>query len=95
VAKRKTSLADLTAADLAAESPAPNNVVTLQRDDAKRSRTAKHTSLYLHPNVRRAIQEIAFQYDKKPHDLYLEGIDLMLRQYGKPTTADLAGKGKK
>jgi hypothetical protein len=88
---KKPSLADIAAADMASATT-KGNVVTLQRDNAMKSDKAKHTSLYLHPKVRRAIQEIAFQYDKKPHDLYIEGIDLMLRQYGKPTSAELAGK---
>jgi hypothetical protein len=91
MAKKKLSLADLTAAEVAKEQS--SNVVTLQRDNvAKQARTNRHTSLYLHPAVRRAIQEIAFQYDKRPHDLYIEGIDLMLQQYGKPSTAQLADK---
>jgi hypothetical protein len=93
MAKQKTSLEALTAAALAAELPVQRgNVVTLQRDDAKKASGPKHTSLYLHPAVRRAIQEIAFQYDKKPHDLYLEGIDMMLASYGKPNSASLSGK---
>lgn len=69
-----------------------SNVVTLERDNAKTSRRQQHTSLYLHPNVRRAIREIAFQYDRKPHDLYMEGIDMMLVKYGKAGHADLAKK---
>jgi hypothetical protein len=72
--------------------PVASNVVPLQRDDAKTSRRTQHTSLYLHPQVRRAIREIAFQYDRKPHDLYLEGIDMMLAKYGKPGHAELAGR---
>lgn len=89
MAKRKVSLSELTEAAVAAERP--NNVVTLQRDNVDKRRTG-HTSLYLHPNVRRAIQEIAFEYDKRPHALYMEGIDLMLASYGKPTSAELAKK---
>lgn len=69
-----------------------SNVVTLERDSAKTSRRQQHTSLYLHANVRRAIREIAFQYDRKPHDLYMEGIDMMLAKYGKAGHADLAKK---
>lgn len=76
----------------AAAAPAPSNVVALQRDDATTSKRSHHTSLYLHPAVRRAIREIAFQYDRKPHDLYLEGIDMMLAKYGKPGHAELARK---
>lgn len=75
--------------------PAGDNVVALQRDDVKTSQrrgTSNHTSLYLAPEVKRAIKEIAFQFDRKPHDLYLEGIDLMLAKYGKPDLKSLTGK---
>lgn len=84
---KRPSLAEMTVADAPAE-PAPatvaSNVTTLQRDDVTTSKRAKHTSLYLPPDTRRAIQEIAFQFDRKPHDLYIEGINLMLAKYGKP-----------
>lgn len=88
MAKPKVSLAAMAEQ----ETLPASNVVTLQRDDATTSRKTGHTSLYLHPNVRRAIREIAFQFDKKPHDLYLEGIDLMLTKYGKPTSGELGDK---
>jgi cellulose biosynthesis protein BcsQ len=34
--------------------------------------------------------EIALAYDRKPHDLYIEGINLMLRSYGKGTVDEIA-----
>jgi len=100
MAKPKVSLADMMAQEVATQgAPADNvetlkreSVVTLKRDDAKTSRRLQHTSLYLTPEVRRAIKEIAFQYDRKPHDLYMEGIDLMLAKYGKPTSGELNKK---
>lgn len=99
MAKPKVSLADMMAQDVArmpvaepAVEPQRQDVVTLQRDNAKASRRLQHTSLYLAPEVRRAIKEIAFQYDRKPHDLYIEGIDLMLAKYGKPTSQELVKK---
>jgi hypothetical protein len=33
---------------------------------------------------------LALQYDKKPHDLYLEAIDLMLTHYGRASIKDLS-----
>lgn len=56
----------------------------------KARREREHTSLYLNKKVLRAIKEIALQYDRKPHDLYLEGINLMLAHYGKPSIEDLS-----
>ena len=49
-----------------------------------------HVSLYLDKKVQRAIKEVALQYDKKPHDLYLEAIDLMLTHYGRASIKDLS-----
>ncbi len=100
MAKPKVSLADMMAQDVANRPVEQSNVETLKRDDAvalqrdsvKASRRLQHTSLYLTPEARRAIKEIAFQYDRKPHDLYIEGIDLMLAKYGKPTTQELGKK---
>jgi hypothetical protein len=40
--------------------------------------------------VQRVIKESALQYDRKPHDLYLEGINLMLTQYGRPSIDDIS-----
>ncbi len=99
MAKPKVSLADMMAQDVArtpvvemADEGPQQDVTALQRDSVKTLKRLQHTSLYLAPEVRRAIKEIAFQYDKKPHDLYIEGIDLMLAKYGKPTTQALGKK---
>jgi hypothetical protein len=51
-----------------------------------------HVSLYLDKRVQRVIKEIALTYDRKAHDLYIEGINLMLRSYGKPGISDIAPK---
>ena len=49
-----------------------------------------HVSLYLDKKVQRVIKEVALHYDKKPHDLYLEAIDLMLTHYGRASIKDLS-----
>ena len=49
-------------------------------------RDKPHTTVYLDPAVRLAIKRIALDYNKKPHDLMIEGIDMMLIKYtGKPS----------
>lgn len=70
------------------------NVVTLPRHDVTTSprKSPPHTSIYLHPNVKRAIAQIGLDFGRKPHDLMMEGIDLMLARYGKPTSKELADK---
>jgi len=49
-------------------------------------RDKPHTTVYLDPAVRLAIKRIALDYNKKAHDLMIEGIDMMLIKYtGKPS----------
>jgi hypothetical protein len=45
-------------------------------------REKPHVSLYAHPRVLAAIRDLAIAQRKKPHDLYVEGMRLMLTQYG-------------
>lgn len=45
-------------------------------------REKPHVSLYAHPRVFQAIRDLANAQRKKPHDLYVEGMRLMLAQYG-------------
>jgi hypothetical protein len=49
-----------------------------------------HVSLYLDKRVQKVIKEIALTYDRKPHDLYVEAVNMMLRSYGKGTVAEIA-----
>ena len=42
-----------------------------------------HASVYAHPKVFKALREIAAAQDCKPHDLYLEGLRLVLRAHGR------------
>ena len=65
------------------------NVVTRQRgletsDGLKiRQRVEKpHVSLYAHPRVFKKLREIAVAEDCKPHDLYVQGLRLVLQSYG-------------
>ncbi len=45
-------------------------------------REKPHVSFYAHPRVFSAIRDLANAQRKKPHDLYVEGMRLMLAQYG-------------
>ena len=96
--KSPVSLADIAAAEVE-ETPTfsvlKSNVTTFQRDDAvtlQRRKPSKHTSLYLSPAVRKAVAEIALRFDKKPHELYIEGVNLMLAQYGRPSVDEIDRK---
>lgn len=41
-----------------------------------------HASLYAHPRVFKKLREIAAAEDCKPHDLYVEGLRMVLARYG-------------
>ena len=40
--------------------------------------------LYLDPAVVRRIKRMAIKLGCQPHDLFVEGVDLMMRKYGQP-----------
>jgi hypothetical protein len=73
--------------------PRPDNVIPGPNPAIKPEPVRKdkpHVSLYLDKRVQKVIKEIALAYDRKPHDLYIEGINLMLRSYGKGTVDEIA-----
>ncbi len=54
-------------------------------EDGYRTRVRRekpHASLYAHPRVFAAIRDLAEQERCRPHDLYVEGLRLMLARYG-------------
>lgn len=86
--------------EIEAPAAAPANVVDFKAPEAPQSpagqgakarvrNDATHTTLYLDKQVRKVIKEIALHYDRKPHDLYLEGIEMMLAHYGKPSIKEI------
>ena len=67
-----------------------SNVTALPSAAASRP-SASHTSLYVSKPVLREIKRLAIDSDRKPHDLYIEALDLLLRKYGRPSVAELSG----
>lgn len=53
---------------------------------------AKQQSLYLEPEVYERLREIAFMERKPMHDLFLEGIDAVLKKRGAPSIKQLVKK---
>jgi hypothetical protein len=45
-------------------------------------REKPHVSLYAHPRVLDAIRDLAQSQRRKPHDLYIDGLRLVLKQHG-------------
>jgi hypothetical protein len=59
--------------------------------DVPALKAAPHMSLYVGKRVQRVLKEIALEYDRKPHDILIEAVDLVLKRYGRPTIAKLSG----
>jgi hypothetical protein len=55
-------------------------------------RFRSHTSIYISKDVMRELRRIAADVDKRPHDLLVEGVELVLRKYGKPSIAEIERK---
>ncbi len=47
-------------------------------------------SLYIGKAVQREIKAIALEYDRRPHDVLLEAVDLVLAKYGRPSISELS-----
>jgi hypothetical protein len=101
MAKQRPSLEAFAKAGNLSELPVPTRaevgqgevLVELKPQPAVRVRHDRpHTTLYLDKKVQKVIKEIALQYDRKAHDLYIEGINLMLARYGRPTVDELIKK---
>lgn len=97
--KARVSLASMVAEDTTppapeavATAPAQATVTELDARPAGVGKNTKRVGLYLHPAVKREIDTIAFTHERKPHDLYLEAIDLLLRKYGRSSIGELEKK---
>ena len=91
--KRPSVIDNLDLAGETGASVAPSNVVPLQSTEVpvipKPRPDVQHTSIYVPRLAYRKIRDIANSRDCKPHDVIMEGIDLVLRKYGFPSIAEL------
>jgi hypothetical protein len=96
--KARVSLASMVAEDTTQPAPEPiatapqASVTDLEARPAGVGKNTKRVGLYLHPAVKREMDTIAFTHERKPHDLYLEAIDLLLRKYGRSSIGELEKK---
>jgi hypothetical protein len=65
------------------------HAVTRSRDSRVKS------SIYLHPSVHRKMEEIAFERRVHLNQLYMEAIDLFLREAGERSIVEITGQGDK
>ena len=62
---------------------------------AKTSTKAKPTPFYLHPAVKEVLRDIAYHTRRKEHDLFVEGLEHVLRKHSYPTIAEIVAKAEK
>ncbi len=86
---KRPSLEDFTKA---ASAPKPAAKSAEPEPERRGRQDRPHTTLYLDPAVTKAIRRLAVELDCKPHDLLLEGVNLMLERHGLPSIEQLAPK---
>ena len=57
------------------------------------SKGAGLVSVYIGKGVQRAgVEPLALDFDRQPHNLHVEALDLLLTKYGRPTVSELSAK---
>jgi hypothetical protein len=60
-----------------------------QAQETTKATEVHHTSIYLPKVAYRRIREIAAARDVRPHDIIVEGVDMVLAKHGYPSVAEL------
>lgn len=95
---KRASLAELLTPAVEADTgqgdlgPEPDAGFMSATPAARVSATTARVGLYLAPAVAREVKLVAFTHDRKPHDIYLEAVDLVLKKYGRPSIRELSTK---
>jgi hypothetical protein len=81
---RKKSLEDMMLAELASADTAPHAPGALAKPSRPGvSADIDKVTLYLPKPVYRLIKQMALDFERRPHDLLVEGVELLLARYGK------------
>ncbi|MCJ2064359.1 hypothetical protein MKK63_16795 [Methylobacterium sp. J-088] len=62
---------------------------------AKTTTKAKPTPFYLHPAVKEVLRDIAYHNRCKEHDLFVEGLEHVLKSRSYPTIAEIIAKAER
>ena len=85
--------------DLKVSVPAPDPVAEPEPRKvgrpAKTTTKAKPTPFYLHPAVKEVLRDIAYHERRKEHDLFVEGLESVLKARSYPTVAEIIAKAEK
>lgn len=94
--KLRRSIQDMLAEEVEAASGSAKRAPLRYEQAITRAPAVKvKSTLYLDPAVHRKLQEIAFEQRIKLHDLYLDAIDLLLREAGQRSIAEIIGHSGK
>jgi hypothetical protein len=101
---RSPSVFDLEAVRLDVPVDAPTDAIAeakpVQAEAPKRGRPArttvkpKATPFYLHPAVKEILRDICYHHRVKEHDLFLEGLDLVLKKRAYPSIAEIIAQAE-
>lgn len=56
---------------------------------------AKPTPFYIHPAVKEILRDIAYQTRRKKHDLFVAGLEYVLKTHQYPTISQIIAKAEK
>ena len=70
--------------------PAPSSEPLQEPTPAPARPSRTHTTIYLHKRVLRELKAIALEFDRKPHDILIEGVNAALARYGRPSVEELS-----
>ena len=62
---------------------------------AKTTVKAKPTPFYIHPSVKEVLRDITYHKRCKEHDLFVEGLEHVLKKNSYPTIAEIIAKAEK
>ena len=82
---KRVSLESLTRAETQPKTSPPLDVVK----EEPRRKDRPHTTIYLDRRVMKVIRQTAADLEVKPHDLLIQGVDLMLAHHGRPSIAKI------
>ncbi|WP_125900959.1 hypothetical protein [Methylobacterium indicum] len=54
----------------------------------------KATPFYLHPAVKEVLRDICYHHRVKEHDLFIEGLDLVLKKRAYPSIAEIIAQAE-
>ena len=90
------SVADVLppATPLAEAESAPETPARKVGRPPKTTTKAKPTPFYIHPAVKEVLRDISYHTRRKEHDLFVEGLEYVLKKNNYPTIADIIAKAE-